>query len=187
MAPLRKLGPSLNAVTENSYRAFQSMTDLQNPAGMRAYLRRGYLTELTDEALAATIDTASRPASSLSQILLTPRGGAMAALDGNTVSLRVPSAGWAYQCLSLWPPLPELDDGNISWARGFADAMRPFTATRPASPGTVGERGHQQQSEAAASQPSRLRLRRIKRRYDPERIFLAEPSIELWSENPGPE
>lgn len=173
VAPLRSLGPSLDAVSGNSYRAFQSMADLQNPFGMRACLRRGYLTELTDEALESAIAAASRPASSLSQVLLTPLGGAMAGLDDQAMSLRVPRTGWAYQCLSLWPPLPELDDGNISWARGFAEAMQPFAAAWPGTSGLASGPGPGQHS-AADGRASRPELRRIKQRYDPDEIFLAE-------------
>jgi FAD/FMN-containing dehydrogenase len=176
VAPLRSLGPSLNAVSENSYCAFQSMTDLRNPSGMRAYLRRGYLTELTDGALESAIDAANRPASSLSQILLTPLGGAMTGLEDTAVSLRIPGTRWAYQCLSLWPPLPELDDGNISWACGFAEAMRPFTAAGPDTSEIASARG-QEQCCAAEDLASRQELRRIKQQYDPDGIFLAEPPI----------
>ncbi|MBO0786094.1 MAG: FAD-binding oxidoreductase [Actinobacteria bacterium] len=170
VAPLRALGPSLNAVTGNSYRAFQAMTDLQNPAGMRAYLRRGYLAELSDQALECAVAAASQPASSLCQVLLTPLGGAMTRLEDTALSLRVPGTGWAYQCLSLWPPLPELDDGNISWARSFADAMRPFAAAAPAAPAIASSPDPGQHSPE---------LQRLKRRYDPDGVFLADPA-------PGP-
>lgn len=176
VAPLRKLGPSLNAVTKNSYCAFQSMTDLQNPPGMRAYLRRGHLTELTDEALECAIAAASRPASSLSQVLLTPLGGALTKLEDTALSRRVPGTGWAYQCLSLWPPLPELDDGNTSWACGFAEAMRPFTTARPALPPTASGPAPQPHTSADI-QPGQQELQRIKQHYDPDGIFLAEPPV----------
>jgi FAD/FMN-containing dehydrogenase len=159
VAPLRKLRPSLNAVAPNEYRAFQSMTDLQNPFGMRAYLRGGFLRELTDEALAALIDQASRPAASLSRVMLTPLGGAMGRLDGDAMALSMPAAPWAYQCLSLWPPVASLDSGNIEWAKSICDAMEPFALAEP----YPGERY--------------AKLQRIKARYDPEGIFRADPPV----------
>ena len=35
-------------------------------------------------------------------------------------------AGWACQCVGLWPPVPSLDPGQVAWVDGFAEAVEPF-------------------------------------------------------------
>ena len=103
-APLRALGPSLDAIGPNPYVAFQAMTDTQHPFGMRAERRVRTLDALSGETLDALLEAAAQPAgSALSRVVLRPRGGV---LEG---------APWAYECLGLWPPLPGLDAANLAW------------------------------------------------------------------------
>jgi FAD binding domain len=112
VAPLRALGPSLDAVGANEYRAFQAMTDLHHPSGARAELRGGLLDELSDAALDAAAAAADAPASALSQLLLQPRRG---------------EPRWRYQCLGIWPPRASLDRGNVAWVADVAAALAPFS------------------------------------------------------------
>ena len=74
VAPLRALGPSLDAVRPNEYRAFQAMTDLQHPFGMRARRRRGFLPELSDEAVDALAPRPTRPPRRCRAVMLRPLG-----------------------------------------------------------------------------------------------------------------
>ena len=58
---------------------------------------------------------ANLPAASLSYVFLRPLGGALDV------------AGWACQCVGLWPPVPSLDPGQVAWVDGFVEAIEPFT------------------------------------------------------------
>ncbi len=156
VAPLRALGPSLDAVMPNEYRAFQAMTDLQNPWGMRTYARSGVLDELRDEAIDAALAAAHAPAAALSHLLLRPLGGALDRLDAATTGAPTPVGGWAYECRSLWPPLPTLDAGNIAWADAVAGALTPFHA----------------EVDAGAERRRAERLAQVRRRYDPDARFM---------------
>ena len=69
VAPLRALGPSLDAVAPNPYRAFQRIWDASNPPGTRAHLRDAFLRELSDEASTPWSPRANLPAASLSYVL----------------------------------------------------------------------------------------------------------------------
>jgi hypothetical protein len=111
LAPLRSLGPSLDAVAVNPYRAFQAMTDVQHPFGMRSERRPRLVHALSDDVLEAVLAAAERPAAALSRIVLRPRGGV---LDG------VP---WECECLALWPPVASLDRGNVAWVDNAVDAL----------------------------------------------------------------
>ena len=114
VAPLRALQPSLDAVAPNPYRAFQRIWDTSNPPGVRAHLRDAVLPELPDEAIDAVVARANLPAASLSYVFLRPLGGALDV------------AGWACQCVGLWPPVPSLDPGQVAWVDGFVEAVEPF-------------------------------------------------------------
>jgi hypothetical protein len=85
------------------------MWDDGNPEGARSYVREVFLRELADNRLDALIARADRPAASLSYVFLRPLGGAL------------PDAGWACHCVGLWPPVPDLDRGQIAWVDGIAD------------------------------------------------------------------
>jgi FAD/FMN-containing dehydrogenase len=106
LAPLRALRPSLDAVGMNEYRAFQAAYDLHHPFGMRADWRSGTIGAPSEHVLDSALEAASAPASALSFLLLRP--------------LR---DGWAYDCLGLWPPLPDLDAGNEAWVDRVVTAL----------------------------------------------------------------
>jgi hypothetical protein len=123
VAPLRELRPSLDAVAPNPYVAFQRIWDAGNPAGTRVRLHSADLRELSDACIDTLIARANLPAASLSYVFLRPLGGALAP----------PDAGWACQCVGLWPPVPALDRGQLQWVDGFAHAVEPFAVERPLS------------------------------------------------------
>jgi len=127
VAPLRALGPSLDAVAPNEYRAFQAMWDAGNPSGVHAHVRGGYLRGLSEDGLDLAIAQADRPAAALSHVFLQPLGGALAGRAPGEMALRIPDAPWAYRCVGLWPPVPALDEGQAGWVDGFAEALAPST------------------------------------------------------------
>ena len=151
VAPLRALGPSMDAVGLNPYRAFQRIWDASNPPGARVRRARAFLRELSDDCIDAVIARADRPAASLSYAFLEPLGGAVA--DRDDMALEIPDADWACHCVGLWPPVPALDHGQLAWVDGFAEALEPF-ALAAAHVGAASER----------------RLA-VKRRYDPRGVF----------------
>jgi hypothetical protein len=69
------------------------------------------------------------------------------------MALEVPDAEWAYQCVGLWPPVPALDRGQVSWVDGSAEAVEPFAI------------------EASHSRETGERRLAVKRRYDPGGLF----------------
>ncbi len=114
VAPLRALGPSLDAVAPNPYVAFQRIWDAGNPPGTRAHLTSAVLEELSDDCIDTVLARANLPAATLSYAFLRPL-----------------AAGWAYQCAGLWPPVPALDRGQLAWVDGSAEAVEPFTIDVP--------------------------------------------------------
>ncbi len=60
------------------------------------------------------------------QLILGPMGGALARTDTETMALPVDGGAWTYFCLAMWMD-PAEDERNTAWARGFHEAMRPFS------------------------------------------------------------
>jgi FAD/FMN-containing dehydrogenase len=186
VAPFRELRPSLDAVRPNEYRAFQAMTDLQNPFGMRCRLRGAFLRELTDEALEVAIAQANRVAPALSHVLLQPVGGAMRRLDPNAMALSVPDARWGYECIGLWPPISSLDRACVDWVDGFAAAMRPFSVG-VRYPALVAPDEGEREKLIASYAPAHATLQRLKARYDPANVFRPNPNIEPAGDRSRPQ
>jgi FAD/FMN-containing dehydrogenase len=170
VAELRELGPSLDAVAPNPYRALQRVWDDGNPAGTRAYVRGAFLGRLSDACLEAAVARADMPAASLSYVFLQPLGGALARRRGDEMALRVPDASWAYHCVGLWPPVASLDDGQLAWVDGFADALGP-DALDAAYPSLIGRSAGAAELVATYGGDGYERLRRLRRRYDPGDVF----------------
>jgi FAD/FMN-containing dehydrogenase len=127
VAPLRALGPSLDAVAPNDYRALQALWDAGNPPGTRVHVRAGFLRELSSAGLDAAVELADQPAAALSYVFLQPLGGALARIPADAMALCIPRAPWAYRAVGLWPPVPALDAGQAGWVDGFAAALAPAT------------------------------------------------------------
>jgi FAD/FMN-containing dehydrogenase len=151
VAPLRALGPSLDAVAANPDRAFQRIWDASNPPGARVRVARAFLRELSDECIDAVIARADLRAARLSYAVLQPLGGRLADGRRDEMAHAIPDAAWACQCVGLCPPVPALDRGQLAWVDGFAEAVEPFAA-----------------AQARAASERRLA---VKRRYDPRGIF----------------
>jgi len=169
IAPLRELGPAMDVVSVNEYSSIQRMFDTHSPPGVRARIHSGLIGALTDEVLDAAIEAANVPGTSLSNVVIQPcavsehRPAAEMALDGG-------GAGWSFQSFGLWPPVPDLDPGNIAWADDVAAAFEP-ALVRPGYPGFL----------ASELDPARLatcfdddrldRLSRLKSEHDPSGMF----------------
>jgi FAD/FMN-containing dehydrogenase len=107
IAPLRALGPSLDAVAPNPYVAFQRMWDDSHPEGTKSHVRKVFLRELPDARLDAIVERANLPAASLSYVFLRP----------------LTDPAWVCECVGLWPPVTDLDRGQIEWVDGLAEAV----------------------------------------------------------------
>ena len=163
VAPLRELGPTLDAVSPVPYVHLQHMWDDSNPVGTRSYLRGAFLHRLSDATLAAAVERVNRPAASLSYAFLQPLGGAVAR-TGDEMALNIPDAPWAYHSVGLWPPVPSLDDGQRAWVDGLAGAVGPDSLDA-AYPSLA-------RSRVAAYGPARsARLDELARRFDPGNAF----------------
>ena len=112
VAPLRALGPSLDAVAPNPYRAFQGMWDASNPFGVRAHSVAGRARAVGRRHRHRASPARTGP----------PRRSRTCSCGPSAGRARRRRA-WAYECVGLWPPVPALDPGQVAWVDGFADAV----------------------------------------------------------------
>jgi FAD/FMN-containing dehydrogenase len=168
IAPLRALGPALDAVQPMPYAALQSMMDPNHPERLRNYYKSGFIDMLTDDAIDAVIAAANAAPSPTSAVLLHPFGGAFSRMDGMATALGHRDAGWGYQALSSWADKDD-DALNIAWTRHFASTLEPW-ARAAGFPNFIAERGDAEIAVAYGAERLQ-RLRAVKDRWDPENVF----------------
>jgi FAD/FMN-containing dehydrogenase len=108
--------------------------------------------------------------------MVLPGGGALARVSRDAAAFgegrQAPfnfmvDAGWAD---------PAADEENIAWARGLADAMKPFAAGN-AYLNFIGEEGRDR-VRAAFGDRGYGRLQALKDRYDPDNVFRRNQNVE---------
>jgi hypothetical protein len=72
---------------------------------------------------------------------------------------------------------PAEDDANVSWTRGFADAMRPFGIDRPAFPNFIETDEAASRLRESYGEDKYKRLVELKRKWDPGNLFRLNQNI----------
>jgi FAD/FMN-containing dehydrogenase len=171
-APFATLGtPFADLSGTVPYVAVQSDVDALIPDGIRAYMKSHFADDLSDEAIAALLESdASRP-SPLSLIAIRTLGGAVARVGDDDSAYAHRGATFNVSVDAFWAE-PELDDAAIAWARSTWDAFEPF------STGGVYVNFSGLGDEADDVRPSVQgahagRLDQIRAEYDPDGVFEA--------------
>jgi FAD/FMN-containing dehydrogenase len=177
LRPLRESVPEpvVDMVQPMPYAALQQMLDAGNPHGIREYFKVDYLRELPDEAIDIIVEHAEKLPAPFGQLILAPMGGAVGRTDSGTRALTIPDAPWAYFCLAMWMD-PAEDDRNTAWARGFAEAMRPF-GVGTALPNFIEPDEGIARLRASYGEDNYARLVELKRKWDPDNLFRLNQNI----------
>jgi FAD/FMN-containing dehydrogenase len=173
--PLREFGPpAIDLVQPMPYVALQSLLDAGNPTGIREYFKVDWLGGLSDEAIDTLVAQGAQLPAPFGQLVFAPMGGAVSRSVTKDIALSVVDAPWLYFCLAMWMD-PAEDDRNRAWARGFAEAMRPFgDGTAFSNFIEPDERGR---LRASYGEEKYERLVELKRRWDPENLFRLNQNI----------
>jgi hypothetical protein len=175
LEPLRSFGPPhADSVRAMPYVEVQRLFDGFDRAGGCHYWNADFLTELSDEAIAALTHQATRPVSPRSTVLLAPGGGAVTRVARNATPLGDRSAAWTVHYLSTWTD-PAESPGNIAHTRAMSAAMTPW-ATGRVSVDYLGDDSHAR--VAAAYGPAQYaRLAALKKTWDPDNVLHHAPNI----------
>jgi FAD/FMN-containing dehydrogenase len=174
LAPLRRLGPEVDAVGPMSYLALQQAPDEGFPSGYHHYWKSGYLTELRGEVIDVMLDFLPRMPSNASGVGLQQLHGAAGRVEPTATAF--PHRGDRYDCLILsqWPD-PTQSEQNIVWTGNLFAALRPYLATG-VYVNNLGADDVARVSQAYG--PNHARLVAVKTKYDPTNLFRHNHNIQ---------
>ena len=161
--------PVMDVLGSMPYTASNMMLDDAFPKGARNYWKSRFLDTLTDEAIDTLVDRFSQVTSPLSQVVIEHFHGAATRVAPDATAFALRRNGFNMLALSQWLE-PSGDEAGVRWCRETDAAMAPFTG---------GSRylNYYDADDAnaaglsAAYGPNLVRLRRIKKQYDPDNVF----------------
>ncbi len=177
IAPLRAAAqPVADLVGPMPYAALQSMLDGGGPKGIRAYMKAGFLEDLSDDALATLIEDGLHPPGPMTQLLLEPMGGAISRVGEDETALGRRDTAWCYHAISLWmDPSQEAEDAHIAWTRKLSEDLKPYTR-----PGVylnyISDEG-EDRVQSSYGEERYARLVALKAAYDPTNLFALNQNI----------
>lgn len=162
-----------------SYLNLQTMADLDFPHGRRYYTKSGNFTYLEDNSVDRLMTAVAAIPSPETMIELAYLGGAAAQVAAHETSFGDRSAPFVLTLLANWQDASG-DAGNISWARGVFNQLRPAM-----KPGVYVNfmSGDEQERVPEAYHERWDRMVAVKSHYDPDNFFrlnqnVAPPKIE---------
>jgi len=170
--PLREVtNERLDHVDSVPYLAIQTLVDPLEPAGLRHYWKSHYTGKLDENALFDLIELRRKPPSLMSQIHLEPWGGKMKK-GNNAFSFK--NAEFAINIIGKWTDEKD-DPRNIEWVRSTWNALKKYSIGE----GYVNYEGDvsQESFKYSYDKDTYLKLKEIKRKYDPENFFHNNQSI----------
>jgi FAD/FMN-containing dehydrogenase len=168
LAPLSELGvPLMDASATVHYADVQSSVDAAFPAGGRYFMKSHFMNQLSDQAVQAMLDCDATRPTPQSLIVIRTLGGAVARIGEDESAFAHRTAQYNLSIDAGWSD-PALDATAIEWARSSWDTMRPF-ATGGVYVNFAGLNNETRHEAVFGSNTERLE--RIRRTYDPHRLF----------------
>lgn len=179
--PVKDFGsPVMDMVGPLTYCQMNGLLDESYPRGARNYWKSRFLTELSEDAIDAMIESfANSPATiNGSGIFLEHVHGALARVSVDDTAFPYRDDSFSLLVVSEWTD-PAQDDQFIAWARESYACLEPFMGAG----GYMNYLDHDELGDpvAAAYGPNYARLREIKTKYDPENFFHMNQNIQPLS------
>jgi len=173
--PLRRLAtPLADLVRRLPYVEQQRMFDAGSPAGLRQYALGLNLRQLAAPTITALCEQGAARPTPLCQVHLHQLGGAVERVAEDATAYAGRDAAWVANIIATWSDRND-DERARSWARETKRRIG-----EQASPRTylnfLGESGAEQVRQAYGA-AKHERLRRLKRRFDPENLFRRNANI----------
>jgi FAD binding domain/Berberine and berberine like len=177
LAPIREVAqPLMDLVVPMPYTALQSMLDGGGPVGTRAYMKAGFLPDLSDEAIEKLIEHGGRRAGPMAQLLIEPMGGAIGRVGDDETALGRRDVPWCYHALALWmEPDAQTAEAHTAWARGLAEDLKPHVIEGVYLNYTSDEGEDRVRSSYGERKYSRLVA--LKDMYDPANLFRLNQNV----------
>jgi FAD/FMN-containing dehydrogenase len=173
--PFRSLGgPILDGAQRTSYLEVQRLF-AEVPFGLRNYWKGHFVREMTDEAIAATVECAETITSEHSAILIEAPHGAASRVGDEQTAYSQRDKRYNMSALAIWEGAEE-DDRHVRWARRYAQAIESL-AKGAAYVNYLEEDAKREQVRAAYGAEKFSRLSALKAKYDPTNLFRFNQNI----------
>ena len=170
--------PLVDQLGPTSYTAVQTMLDASYPAGIQHYWKSSFLQDISDKAIDTMIAHCTTLASPMCHGLLEYQlGGAVGRVDRDATAFAARDAQHAFVSLGVCAE-PAEAKRCAQWARGFWEAMQPFS-TGGVYVNYLGLEVDEgaERVKAAYGPDKYARLQALKNKYDPTNLFRLNQNI----------
>ncbi len=155
------------------YPALNGAFDGLLPPGLQHYWKANFVTELTDEIIAAHVTNGPNVPTVSSTMHIYPINGAAHRVAPDATSFAYRDANFATVIVGAWPD-PAENEQNIAWVRRYYDATAPHSEEG----GYVNFMAEDDQDRIRANYKGNYeRLAQIKRKLDPDNVFHLNQNI----------
>jgi FAD binding domain/Berberine and berberine like len=175
--PLREFGsPVADMAGPMPYTAIQALGGDLYPHGRWNYWKSNFLQELSDEAIDTMIEQFSAAPSPFCVAAFEHLGGEVSRVGEDETAFGDRSAPYTLIITSGWVD-PAETERNVEWARGFWEAMQPFTRDT-VYVNYMDIRDEADRIKAAYGAETYERLVALKNKYDPTNLFRLNKNIQ---------
>jgi FAD/FMN-containing dehydrogenase len=152
----------------------QSLFDDSVPKGMQHYWKADFVTELTDEAIAAHIEHGRNTPHISSSMHLHPINGAAQRVGADETAFGHRDKNFSPVIAGIWDD-PAENEANIQWVRDYYEAIHPHSGSAGGYVNFMSDDdGHRAADNYGANYE---RLAAVKQAYDPENVFHVNQNI----------
>ncbi len=174
MAPIRRLGtPMVDGVTGMDYVALQRLHDTDDPRAVAAYLKSGFVSEITADLVTAIVDGFDGHPQRFTQLVFQQSGGAIGRVAPGATAFAQRDAQANMLASVAWPHGAD-PSAHIAWCRQYWTELEPFT---------YGFYTNDEDNDLTAQQVASNyrtnfeRLVAVKNRYDPNNLFRLNANV----------
>ena len=172
--PIRSFGsPVLDLCQPKPFTEHQAMFDSSYPHGRWYYFRACDVAALTDEVIDITVEHAARIKSPLTSFPIWQMGGAVSRVADDETAFSGRGAGHTFNINGITESADGFDDER-EWVRSFWSDLEPHHTTTYVN--FLMDEGEERIREAYGAEKYD-RLRKLKRKYDPDNLFRLNQNI----------
>ncbi len=154
--------------------ALNRLFDDAVPKGMQHYWKADFITELTDEAIAAHIEHGKKTPHVSSSMHLHPINGAAQRVDADETAFGHRDRNFSPVIAGIWDD-PADNEANIRWVKDYYEAIHPHSGTEGGYVNFMsGDDDHRSPANYGANYE---RLAAVKATYDPDNLFHVNQNI----------
>jgi len=175
LQPIRDVAPRVaEMVGPMPYPALNSAFDALVPPGLQHYWKANFVTELSDDAIAAHLEHGPKVPAVNSTMHIYPINGACHRVAPDATAFAYRDATFATVIAGMWPD-PADNEANTAWVKDYYAATAPHSE----SGGYVNFMAGDDQERIRDNYKGNYdRLAATKRRYDPDNLFRHNQNIQ---------